>query len=62
LHIDETVLEFVRDFGLILFVFTIGLPDAGVAMSGGDFSVTGGFWSLISAVQTIGSPALVVTH
>jgi putative transport protein len=25
LHIDETVLEFVRDFGLILFVFTIGL-------------------------------------
>jgi putative transport protein len=25
MHIDETVLEFVRDFGLILFVFTIGL-------------------------------------
>ncbi|HEX3857432.1 MAG TPA: putative transporter [Verrucomicrobiae bacterium] len=25
LHIDEEILEFVRDFGLILFVFTIGL-------------------------------------
>jgi AspT/YidE/YbjL antiporter-like protein len=25
MHIDETVLEFARDFGLILFVFTIGL-------------------------------------
>lgn len=25
LHVDKTILEFVRDFGLILFVFTIGL-------------------------------------
>ena len=25
LHIDEEILEFVRDFGLVLFVFTIGL-------------------------------------
>jgi len=25
LHIDKAILEFVRDFGLILFVFTIGL-------------------------------------
>ncbi|HMD52936.1 MAG TPA: putative transporter, partial [Phycisphaerae bacterium] len=25
MHIDEEILEFVRDFGLVLFVFTIGL-------------------------------------
>src|SRR6478736_4098100 len=25
IHIDHTTLEFVREFGLILFVFTIGL-------------------------------------
>src|SRR5471032_1412450 len=41
---------------------TIGQPDAGGAMSGGNFSVTGGFWSLISVVQTLGAPALTVTH
>src|SRR5215471_11484076 len=36
---------------------TIGQPDAG-AMSGGNFSLTGGFWSLISVVQTPGAPLL----
>jgi hypothetical protein len=41
---------------------TIGQPDAGGAWSGGNFSVTGGFWSLISIVQTVGAPALTVTH
>ncbi|HZF00402.1 MAG TPA: hypothetical protein VE344_00750 [Methylomirabilota bacterium] len=41
---------------------TIGQPDAGAAMSGGNFSVTGGFWSLISVIQTAGSPTLTVTH
>lgn len=41
---------------------TIGQPDAGGAMSGGNFSVTGGFWSLISVVQTLGSPTLTVNH
>jgi len=39
----------------------IGQPDAGVAMSGGNYSVTGGFWSLISLVQTIGAPTLAIT-
>ncbi len=29
-------------------------------MSGGNFSVTGGFWSLISVVQTAGAPALYI--
>jgi hypothetical protein len=31
-------------------------------MSGGNFSLTGGFWSLISVVQTIGSPTLNIIH
>ena len=34
---------------------TIGQPDAGGAMSGGNYSLTGGFWSLISVVQTAGA-------
>jgi len=41
---------------------TIGQPEAGGAMSGGGYSVTGGFWSLISVVQTAGAPALTITH
>ena len=41
---------------------TIGQPDAGMAMSGGGFSVTGGFWSLISVVQTAGLPNLTISH
>jgi hypothetical protein len=40
---------------------TIGQPDAGVAMSGGSYSLTGGFWSLIAVVQTAGLPNLVIT-
>jgi hypothetical protein len=38
---------------------TIGQPDASGAMSGGQYSVTGGFWSLF-AVQTPGAPYLWV--
>jgi hypothetical protein len=41
---------------------TIGQTDAGVAMAGGSYSLTGGFWSLISVVQISGSPLLTVTH
>ena len=40
---------------------TIGQSDAG-AMSGGNYSLTGGFWSLIAAVQTPGAPTLTITH
>lgn len=39
---------------------TIGQPDASGAMSGGNYSVTGGFWSLISVVQTAGLPSLAI--
>ena len=41
---------------------TIGQPDASGAMSGGSYSLTGGFWSLISVVQTAGLPNLTITY
>ena len=41
---------------------TIGQPDASGQMTGGSFSLTGGFWSLISVVQSAGLPNLVITH
>jgi hypothetical protein len=41
---------------------TIGQPDASGAMSGGNYSLTGGFWSLIAVVQTSGAPTLTITH
>jgi hypothetical protein len=40
---------------------TIGQPDAGGAMTGGSFSLTGGFWALY-AVQTPGAPSLTITR
>ena len=36
---------------------TIGQPDASGAITGGNYSMTGGFWSLF-AVQTTGAPGL----
>ena len=48
--------------GVYAVTGTIGQPDAGRAMTGGNFSLTGGFWSLISVVQTVGVPALTITH
>jgi len=41
---------------------TIGQPDASGAMSGGNYSLTGGFWSLISVVQMPGAPVLTITY
>jgi hypothetical protein len=40
---------------------TIGQP-ATAAMSGGGYSITGGFWSILAAVQTPGSPFLSVVR
>jgi hypothetical protein len=39
---------------------TIGQPDAG-RLSGGNFTLDGGFWGLIAAVQTPGVPWLTIT-
>jgi hypothetical protein len=41
---------------------TIGQHDAGEQMTGGSYSLTGGFWALISVVQTPGLPNLTITH
>src|SRR6266446_94262 len=41
---------------------TIGQADAGTAMSGGNYSLTGGFWSVVNVVQTVGAPLLLVSH
>ena len=41
---------------------TIGQPDASGAMTGGNYSLTGGFWALISVVQTTGAPTLYMSH
>jgi len=39
---------------------TIGQPDTGNAMTGGNYALVGGFWSLIAMVQTSGSPLLCI--
>jgi len=40
---------------------TIGQHDAGGPMTGGNYSLTGGFWALF-AVQTSGAPKLFITR
>ena len=40
---------------------TIGQADASGPMTGGNYSLTGGFWALISVVQTPGLPNLTIT-
>jgi hypothetical protein len=39
---------------------TIGQPDAGAPMTNGQYSVTGGFWALPTAVQVTGAPTLTI--
>jgi hypothetical protein len=41
---------------------TIGQPDASSALSGGNYSVTGGYWALINVVQTPGTPTLYISR
>jgi len=40
---------------------TIGQPDAGT-MSGGSYSLVGGFWGAIVAIQTEGGPKLLIEN
>ena len=40
---------------------TIGQSDAG-SMSGGGYSLDGGFWALVSSIQTPGAPLLTILH
>jgi len=39
---------------------TIGQPEASGAMVGGQYSVTGGYWSMINVVQSPGVPKLTI--
>jgi len=39
---------------------TIGQPDASAAGTNGQYSVTGGFWSGVSVLQTVGAPWLSI--
>ena len=39
---------------------TIGQPDAGEAMIGGNYSLVGGFWALPLVIQTAGAPLLTI--
>jgi len=41
---------------------TIGQHDAGGPMTGANYSLTGGFWALISVAQTPGAPTLYISH
>ena len=41
---------------------TIGQPDAGGPLTGGNYSVTGGYWALIQVVQVPGAPTLYITR
>jgi hypothetical protein len=40
---------------------TIGQHDAGGTMTGGSYSLAGGFWTLIGVVQTPGAPLITIT-
>ena len=41
---------------------TIGQHDASAPGTGGNLSLTGGFWALINVVQTPGAPTLYISH
>ena len=39
---------------------TIGQPDASGPMTGGNYSITGGYWSMIQVIQEPGVPRLLI--
>jgi hypothetical protein len=41
---------------------TIGQHDASSSMTGGEYALTGGFWSIIAAIQQSGAPLLTITQ
>jgi hypothetical protein len=41
---------------------TIGQPDASGPLAGGNYSITGGFWSLVTVVQMEGVPPLTIVR
>ena len=47
--------------GVYAVTGTIGQPDAG-RMTGGNFTIEGGFWGILSVVQLPGAPLLSITR
>ena len=47
--------------GVYAVTGTVGQPDAGT-LAGGDYTLAGGFWGLVAAVQTPGAPLLSITR
>jgi hypothetical protein len=41
---------------------TIGQHDASMAMTGGNYALTGGFWSILALVQQTGAPILSIAQ
>ncbi len=41
---------------------TIGQHDAGGPLAGSGYELTGGFWAMISVLQTPGAPILYISH
>jgi hypothetical protein len=41
---------------------SIGQSEAGPLLGGGQYQVTGGFWSVVAAIQTPGAPLLSIQH
>jgi hypothetical protein len=39
---------------------TVGQPEAGPTLAGGNFAVTGGFWALVEVIQSPGAPLLKI--
>ena len=39
---------------------TVGQPEAGGTLTGGSYALTGGFWCVLTAVQTPGAPKLSI--
>src|SRR5277367_3430994 len=63
IHIDGTILEFARDFGLILFVFTIVLLGAGVTIGAAYLLKINPFASLgLFSGATTNTPSLGATQ
>jgi len=48
--------------GLYVVSGTVGQLDASAPISDGSYSITGGFWGIISLVQTPGLPDLTIRH
>src|SRR3954467_12636503 len=40
---------------------TLGKPDAGPAITGGSYSLLGGFWGIVTSIQTAGAPLLTIS-